>query len=149
MLPVRAVGHFFVHFETLIYFLAFAVAIGLVSGLVIHTIIRVSTKAFDLDRAPLPRSIPAKGHDAASYRAAREAKRKAQLDKEQRSAMRAKLLASQPFIQEVVREARRNPISGSISSPKSPNASSAATKSGLFERILFEHSEEDDEESAY
>lgn len=135
-------------YKTLIYFLSFAVAIGLLSGLVIHSVIRVSAKVFDLDRTPLPRSIPAKGHDAASYRAAREAKRKAQLDKEQRSAMRAKLLASQPLIQEVVREARRNPISGPIPSPKSPSASSV-TKSGVFERILFEHSEEDAEESAY
>jgi len=135
--------------KTLIYFLAFAVAIGLVSGLVIHAVLRVSTRLFDLDRPSLQKYIPAKGHDAASYRAARDAKRKAQLDKEQRSAMRAKLLASQPLIQEVVREARRNPISGPISSPKSPNTSNAAAKSGLFDRILFEHSEEDDEESAY
>ena len=135
--------------KTLIYFLAFAAAVGLFSGLAIHTIIRLATKTFDLDRAPLPRSIPATGHDAASYRAAREAKRKAQDDKEQRSAMRAKLLASQPLIQEVVREARRNPINGGrASSPKSPGANTA-TKSGLFERILFEHSEEDDEESAF
>jgi len=149
MLPVRAIGHFFVHFETLIYFLAFAVAIGLISGLVIHTILRVSTNVFDLDRAPVPQPTPAKGHDAASYRAAREAKRKAKLDKEQRSTMRAKLLASQPLIQEVVREARRNPISGPMSSPKSPNPSTVASKSGFFERILFEHSEEDAEDSAY
>ena len=135
--------------KTLIYFLAFAVAIGLVSGLVIHTVLRLTAKTFDLDRATLPRSIPATGHDAASYRAAREAKRKAQDDKEQRSAMRAKLLASQPLVQEVVREARRNPITGgSISSPKSPGPNTAAAKSGLFERILFEHSEED-EESAF
>jgi hypothetical protein len=116
------------------------------SGLAIHTILRVATKLFDLDRTPIPSSIPAKGHDAASYRAAREAKRKAQLDKEERSAMRAKLLASQPLIQAVVSEARRNPISGPISAPKSPGS---ASKSGLFERILFEHSEEDDEESAF
>jgi hypothetical protein len=135
-------------YKTLIYFLAFAVAIGLISGLAVHSIITLSAKVFHLNRAPLPRSIPAKGHDAASYRAAREAKRKAQLDKEQRSVMRAKLLASQPLIQEVVREARRNPISGPISSPKSPNVSSAA-KSGVFQKILFENSEEDEEESAY
>lgn len=61
--------------------------------------------------------------------------------------MRAKLLASQPLIQAVVSEARRNPISGGpMSAPKSPGS---ASQSGLFERILFEHSEEDDEESAF
>lgn len=133
-------------YKTLIYFLSFAVAIGLISGLIIYSIIRLSTKIFDLDRAPLPRSVPAKGHDAASYRAAREAKRNAQLDKEQRKVLRTKLLASQPLIQEVVREALRNPISGPTT-PKSPSASSAI-RSGVFDKILFEHSEED-EESAY
>lgn len=134
-------------YKTLIYFLAFAVAIGLIAGLAIHTIIRVSTKVFDLDRTPIPASVPAKGHDAASYRAAREAKKQAQFDKQMRSELRTKLLASQPLIQEVVREALRNPISGPMPTPKSPSASSAI-RSGVFDKILFENSEED-EESAY
>ena len=97
---------------------------------------------FDLDRKPPPQDIPARGHDAASYRASREAKKQKEEEKQQRVAMRARLLASQPLIQEVVREARKQPVSRN---PKSPNASNAATRSGLLDQIILEHTDEEDE----
>lgn len=96
---------------------------------------------FDLDRKPIPKPIPAKGHDAISYRAARAEKRQKEQEKEDRRAIRAKLLASQPLIQEVVREAKARPIS--LSSPLSPNTGTAATRSGLFQDIILEQTDEE------
>lgn len=106
---------------------------------------RICVLVLDLDRKsppPKPRSIPATGHDAASYRAARAEKKQREQIKQERRAVRAKLLASQPLIQEVVREARTRPIT--LTSPLSPNTGTAATRSGLFQDIILEQTDESD-----
>ncbi|EXJ79609.1 hypothetical protein A1O3_07888 [Capronia epimyces CBS 606.96] len=94
---------------------------------------------FDLDRRPSPEPIPPKGHDAISYRKAREAKRQ-RLEELQRRAVQARLIASQPLIQEVVRDVRRMPLFGPSGGPVSPN---------LLRETILEHSEEDDSESVF
>lgn len=129
--------------KALWYFLGGAVLIGTTAGFCIYGIMRIFTSAFDLDRKPVPQPVPARGHDAASYRAARAEKRQQQHQKEERQAIRAKLLASQPLIQEVVREARSRPIA--LSSPLSPNTGTAATRSGLFQDIILEQTDESED----
>ncbi len=101
-----------------------------------------------LDRAPAPKPIPPKGHDAISYRKAREEKKRRQLEEQQNLATQARLIASQPLLQEVVREARKMPLSGAPISPLSPGVS-ASGRPGLLQQTILEHSEEDDDDSVF
>ena len=100
-----------------------------------------------LERKPDMKDFPATGHDATSYRAAREQKKRKKEEKQSKVENRARLLASQPLIQEVVREARRKPISGPTTIPTSSNTGTTATRSGLFTQTILELSEES--ESAF
>ena len=115
--------------------------IGAVAGLVVHFIMRGIVGIFDLDRKALPEDIPPTGHDAVSYRAAREEKRRKEQERKERRAARAQLLASQPWVQEVVRTARYTPIS----TPLSPSPSHAARQEGLAKDTILEHTDEEDD----
>lgn len=103
---------------------------------------------FRLDRKPQPKPIPPKGHDAVSYRKAREARKKKQLEEQEKFATQARLIASQPLIQEVVREARKMPLSGAPLSPLSPSVPGPG-RPGLLQETILEHSDEDDDDSAF
>ncbi|EXJ70592.1 uncharacterized protein A1O5_06662, partial [Cladophialophora psammophila CBS 110553] len=141
----------FASFEPLWYFLGSAVLLGLLLALALHFTIRAFVVVFRLDHnAPQP--IPAKGHDAVSYRKAREAKKKKQLEEQQRLAAQARLIASQPLLQEAVREARKMPLSvaataGSLS-PLSP-CNTTPSRPGLLQETILEHSDEDDDDSVF
>ncbi|KIW35465.1 uncharacterized protein PV07_02161 [Cladophialophora immunda] len=141
----------FAAFEPLWYFLGSAVLLGLLFALALHFTMRVFVVVFRLDRST-PKPIPAKGHDAVSYRKAREAKKKKQLEEQQRLAAEARLIASQPFLQEVVREARKMPVSGAAPagslSPLGPS-NTAPSRPGLLQETILEHSDEDDNDSVF
>jgi hypothetical protein len=111
----------------------------------LHFIIRGFVLMFDLDRQPVPKPIPAKGHDAASYRAARQAKKEKELDKQRRLAMRAQLIASKPLLQEAIREARHIPPAASSSTPISPGTS----RPTLLRETILEHTDEEDDDSVF
>ncbi|KIX97011.1 uncharacterized protein Z520_07125 [Fonsecaea multimorphosa CBS 102226] len=109
----RVVAHFslipwriFAAFEPVWYFLGSAVLLGLLFALALHFTMRIFVVVFRLDRSA-PQPIPARGHDAVSYRKAREAKKRKQLDEQQRLAAEARLIASQPLLQEVPREPKQ------------------------------------------
>lgn len=110
---------------------------------------RAFVVVFRLDRKPLPKPIAPKGHDAMSYRKAREAKKKKQLEEQERLATQARLLASQPLIQEAVREARKMPLVGTATtsplSPLSPGGLGSG-RAGLLQETILEHSDEDDDD---
>ena len=132
------------HVQALWYFLSSAVVLGVVGGLIIHLSLSLLVSVLKLDRSTQLQDVPATGHDAASYRTARkEKKHREEVEERQRLEDKARLLASQPFIQEVVREARRQPISGPMTVPISPNTATAATRSGLFTQTILEYSDED------
>lgn len=150
------------HHQALWYFLGSAVAIGLVLGLTLHLTMRIFILAFRLDRTspsslqrtPSSKPIPATGHDAASYRKAREEKKKqAQAQEQESLAAQAKMLASQPLIQEVVREARKMPLSTGLLSPLGPPSPSALPPSfkglGLSQETILEHTDEEDDDSVF
>jgi len=126
------------------------VLLGVLFGIILHFALHAFVLVFDLDQKPMPKPkpIPATGHDAVSYRAAREAKKRKNLEEQQNLAMQARLIASQPLIQEVVREARNNPIVRPLTSPLSPNTA-AASRSGLLQETILEHTDEEDEDSVF
>lgn len=104
---------------------------------------------FRLDGSGHLKPIAARGHDAISYRKAREAKKKKQLEEQRQLATQARLIASQPLIQEVVREARKIPLSGAgPSSPVSPGPT-GPSRSGLLQETILEHTDEDDDDSVF
>jgi len=134
------------------YFLGSAVLIGISLALILHFALRAFVVVLRLEKKPPPASIPATGHDAVSYRKAREEKRRRQLEEQQKRAAQARLIASQPLIQEVVREARKMPLSGtSPTSPLSPVSPSASlpARPGLLQETILEHSDEDDDDSVF
>ena len=138
--------------QPLWYFLASAVFIGLLLALVLHFTLRAFVVVFRLDKKPPPKPIPPKGHDAISYRKAREEKKRKQLDEQQRLAAQARLIASQPLLQEAVREARKMPPSGAApTSPLSPISptNTLPARPGLLQETILEHSEEDDDDSVF
>lgn len=128
--------------QALWYFLSVAVVLGVFSALLIHFILRGCIFLLKLDRQSPPPDVPAKGHDAISYRAARLEKKRKQ---EERNEDKAKYWASQPLIQEIVREARNFPITGPTGVLRSPNPGVLAARSGLFSETILEHSDEDDD----
>ncbi|ETI28493.1 hypothetical protein G647_00942 [Cladophialophora carrionii CBS 160.54] len=140
----------FAAFEPLWYFLGSAVFIGLLLALILHFTLRAIVFVFRIDKQPTPKPIPPKGHDAISYRKAREEKRRRQLEEQQRLATQARLMASQPLLQEVVREARKMPLTTSTGplSPVSPTNTLPA-RPGLLQETILEHSEEDDDDSVF
>lgn len=132
--------------QPLLYFLGSAVLIGAILALVIHFTLRVLVVVFDLDRKPIPKPIPPTGHSAASYREARQAKKKKELEKQQKLAAEARLIASQPLMQEAVRQARETHPAASSASPLSPGTGRPA----LLQETILEHTdEEEDDDSAY
>jgi hypothetical protein len=96
---------------------------------------------------------PPTGHDAASYRAARQAKKQRELEKQEKQAMRARLIASQPLIQEVVREAREKPKLPQIPQPRPASStdpfSPGTGRRALSREIILEHTDEDDDDSVF
>jgi len=139
----------FARFEALWCFLGSAVVLGLLLGLFLHYTMRAFIVVLRLDRTPAPNSVPPKGHDAISYRKAREARNKRkQLEDQQRLAAEARLIASQPLIQEVVREARKLPLSGALANPLSPSIS-GPSRPGLLQETILEHSDEDDDDTVF
>ncbi|KEF58220.1 uncharacterized protein A1O9_06146, partial [Exophiala aquamarina CBS 119918] len=144
----------FTRFEALWYFLGSAILLGLLLGLLLHFTLRAFVVVCRLDRksvpkpAPKPKSIPAKGHDALSYRKARgEKKKKAEVEEQAAIAVQARLIASQPLIQEVVREVRKMPFSGSAG-PLSPSVP-GPSRHGLLQETILEHTDEDDDDSVF
>ncbi|KAK4938997.1 hypothetical protein LTR10_020656 [Elasticomyces elasticus] len=138
----------FARFEPIWYFVGTAIVLGVLLGLILHFAMRAFVVVLNLDHKPEQQPIPAKGHDAVSYRKAREAKKQKQVDEQQRLTTQAQLIASQPLIQEAVREARKMPLSGAPVSPISPNVSSA-NRPGLLQQTILEHSDEDDDSSVF
>lgn len=138
--------------QPLWYFLGSAVFIGLVLALVLHITLRAFVVVLRLDKKPSPKPIPPKGHNAISYRKAREEKKRKQLEDQERLATQARLIASQPLLQEAVREARKIPLAGigttSQLSPVSPTNTLPA-RPGLLQETILEHSEEDDDDSVF
>jgi hypothetical protein len=136
--------------QPLWYFLGTAAFIGLLLALVLHFTLHAVVVVFRMDKQPDPKPIPPRGHDAISYRKAREEKRRRQLEEQQRLATQAKLIASQPLLQEVVREARKMPLTTSPGplSPVSPTNTLPA-RPGLLQETILEHSEEDDDDSVF
>ena len=128
------------------YFLGSAALLGLLLGLTLHFTMRAFVVIFRLDRKPIikPKSIPAKGHDAVSYRKARDERKGKQLEEQQKLASQARLIASQPLIQEVVREVRKMPLSSGPPSPLSP-----FNRAGLLRQTILEHSDEDEDDSVF
>ena len=138
--------------QPLWYFLGSAVAVGLVFALLLHFTLRAFVVVLRLDKKPPPKPIPATGHDAVSYRKAREERRKHKLEEQERVATQARLIASQPLLQEAVREARRAPVT--VSGPTSPMSPVSPTNTfperpGLLQETILEHSEEDDDDSVF
>lgn len=126
--------------------------IGLFLALFLHLTLRAFVVVFRLDKHPPPEPIPPKGHDAISYRKAREEKKKRQLEEQQRLAAQARLLASQPLLQEAVREARKLPLNtGATTSPLSPISptNTLPARPGLLQETILENSEEDDDDSVF
>lgn len=121
------------------------VLIGIFLAFGIHFIFRGVVLVFDLDREPIPKPVPATGHDAASYRAARQAKKEKELDKQRKLAMHARLMASQPLLQEAVREGRHIPHAASSSTPRSPGTS----RPTLLKETILEHTDEEDDDSVF
>jgi len=127
------------------YFLGAAVFLGVLLGVALHFTMRAFVLVFDLESTPAtPKPMP-EGHNAISYRAARAAKRQKQLEEQTRLATQARLLASRPLIQEVVREARNNLVARPLSSPLGPNTT-AATRSGLQQETILEQTDEEDDD---
>lgn len=127
---------------------------GVLLGLILHFTLRVFVVVFRLDQkslpkpAPKPKPIPAKGHDAVSYRKAREEKKKkAEVEEQAAIAVQARLIASQPLIQEVVREVRKMPFSGSAG-PLSPTTA-GPSRHDLLQETILEHTDEDDDDSVF
>ncbi|OAG34419.1 hypothetical protein AYO21_11444 [Fonsecaea monophora] len=141
----------FAAFEPLWYFLGSAILLGLLLAIALHFTMRAIVVVFRLDHS-VSRPIPARGHDAVSYRKAREAKKKKQLEEQQRLAAEARLIASQPLLQEVVREARKMPLSGAVPaaslSPLSPR-NTAPSWPGLLQETILEHSDEDNSDTEF
>ncbi len=119
--------------------------LGVFLAVGLHYTLRGFVFVFDLDRGAIPKIIPPAGHSAASYRAARRAKKQKELDKQRELAMRARLIASQPLIQEVVREARQVPPAASSNTPISPGTS----RPTLLAETILEHTDEDDDDSIF
>jgi hypothetical protein len=124
--------------------------IGAVLGFTLHITMRIVTIILRLDRtSDQPKDIPATGHDAASYRAARSKKREKELSKQQKLATQARLMASQPLLQAAVREARHQipvPLPASSSSaPLSPGTQRPA----LLRETILEHTDEEDDDSVF
>jgi hypothetical protein len=134
------------------YFLGSAVLIGLALAIVLHFILRACIVVLRLDKKPPPKAIPPTGHDAISYRKAREEKKRKRLYEQERLAAQARLLASQPLLQEAVKEARKIPLAGmGTTSPLSPVSptNTLPARPGLLQETILEHSEEDDDDSVF
>ncbi|KIW50345.1 hypothetical protein PV05_11941 [Exophiala xenobiotica] len=138
----------FTRFETLWYFIGSAIFLGVLFGLILHFTMRAFVLILRLDREPPPKLIAPSGHDAVSYRKAREAKKRKQLEEQQTLATQARLMASQPLLQEAVREARKMPLSSTPVSPISPGIS-GSSRPGLLQETILEHSDEDDDSSVF
>ncbi|KAK5197557.1 hypothetical protein LTR99_007927 [Exophiala xenobiotica] len=138
----------FTRFETLWYFIASAILLGVLFGLILHFTMRAFVLILRLDREPPPELKAPSGHDAVSYRKAREAKKRKQLEEQQTLATQARLMASQPLLQEAVREARKMPLSVTPVSPISPG-NSGPSRPGLLQQTILEHSDEDDDSSVF
>lgn len=136
--------------QALWYFLGSAIILGLLLGLLLHYSLRAFVVVFRLDRKPPAKPPAPKGHDAVSYRKAREAKKK-HLEEQRSLATQARLIASQPLIQEVVREARKTPLSTAPATPLSPLSPNIAgpSRPGLLQETILEHSDEDDDDSVF
>ncbi|KIW15540.1 hypothetical protein PV08_05588 [Exophiala spinifera] len=134
--------------QALWYFIGSAVVLGAALGLFLHFAMRAVVLMFKLDKKPKVDPAPPTGHDAISYRKAREEKKRKQLEEQQRLAVQAKLIASQPLLQDAVREARKMPLSSTPIGPLSPNIS-VSNRHGLLQQTILEHSDEDDDSSVF
>jgi hypothetical protein len=134
--------------QPLWYFLASAVFLGLLAAVVLHLTLRAFIFVLRLDKGPVPKPIPATGHDAISYRKARDEKKRKKQEEHERRVAQARLMASQPLLQDAVRAARMGPLSNSPISPLSPGAALPANP-GLLQETILEHSDEDDDESVF
>ena len=118
--------------------------LGIVTAFILHLVFRGMVLLLRLDRPTPPKDIPRQGYDAVSYRAAREGKPKKMEEKEKARRENMKALASQQWLQDIVREAKLQGIAGPNRMPESPNTSTAATRRGLLTQTILEHSDEED-----
>ena len=101
------------------------------------------------DRISVPKDIPPTGHDAASYRAARQEKKDKELARQRRLATQARLMASQPLLQQAVREARHHiPLPAPASSSSAP-LSPGTQRPSISREIILEHTDEEDDDSVF
>lgn len=115
-------------------------------GLGLHLVMRGVTSVLKLDQPKVPEETPATGHDAQSYRAARQEKKRKEVAKQQKQATQARLLASQPLLQEAVREARGHiPVPLPASSDSNP-LSPGTQRPALLRETILEHTDEEDED---
>lgn len=126
--------------QTFYIFFGVAIGVGIIFGLALHFLERFGIHVLGLDRPlPPPKEIPAKGHSAASYRAARE---KDRLDEELRKAARSRLFASEPLLGLAVkgrdaRRARTSPLS-----PTSPRQRAGLLSTTILEEVDYDSEEE-------
>ncbi|RMZ81592.1 hypothetical protein DV737_g2519, partial [Chaetothyriales sp. CBS 132003] len=130
LLPLR----FLAQFEALWYFLGVAAVTGALFAAACHLVLRTCVWLFVLDSQPASASapIPATGHDAISYRAARLAKRQRELRKDLHQAKLGLLVASLPVV--------KSPPPASGTSAVSPGTKMRS----LTRETILEDSDEDD-----
>lgn len=117
--------------------------VGFASGYILHFLSKLGFTLFGLDVTPAPKDRPAKGHSAASYRVAREKKKKRdqeQLDRELSNAAKTSMQMLDP----VLRQALQRPSAGRFAvPPKSPGVS--RRPDGLLGTTILEEVEDSDE----
>jgi hypothetical protein len=101
------------------------------------------------DRKPVPKDMPATGHDAASYRAARQQRKDKELTRQQKQATQARLLASQPLLQQAVRQARTIEFIPAPASSSSAPLSPGTQRPAISGEIILEHTDEEDYDSVF
>ena len=140
-----------IQFQALWYFLGSAILIGILLAGCLHLVLQALVLVFGLDRKPKPQAELPIGHDAASYRAARQAKKQKELQHQQKLAAQARLIASQPLMQQAVREAReakQGPLAAVSTSPMSP-VSPGTGRPALLQETILEHTDEEDDDSVF
>jgi hypothetical protein len=131
--------------QTICYFVGCAILIGVILGFGLHFLLRLFSILFKLDRKPRPKPESVKGHTASSYRAARNEKKQRELERQKELALQARLVASQPLVQAVVREARRTSAAGSNTKSKAPASPKTTRGSTLMQETILEHTDEEDD----
>ena len=123
--------------QTLYIFFGAAILLGLAAGTILHLMTRTSANLLGLDRPPIPKDTPAKGHTAASYRASRKKKQKIEL--ELSNATKARLQILRPL-----QEPAQRPAGRQVSVARTPTMPKLSP--GLLGTTILEEVEDTDED---